>query len=308
MNCAHRRGFPASGSHRRRAGKKLSGTWTDGASTPVPTRNRHTGDAQLTSGPCHVTNRHHRRRHHRRHDRSRPRPARPSRHRLRASSLCGDGDLVRQRRPAVRQQRRSLEQHGHRPEGPALDAHARRPAAAQSRADLAQVLVDGRIPAPDSRLPGEHRRNRAARALPRASICFRSPRPKASTSIWSGAASCTSTSTVRTSTPPRKVNELLREGGLDRQCGRRERTARHRAYAARRFSRRILHAVRFDRRHPQVHARAGAQACVRHGVEFHYDTQIASIEPSAEGALRCWSIAKAIRSVSRSTGSSCARA
>ena len=32
-------------------------------------RRQSTGDAQLSSGPCHVTNRHHRRRYHRRHHR-----------------------------------------------------------------------------------------------------------------------------------------------------------------------------------------------------------------------------------------------
>ena len=64
--------------------------------------------------------------------------------------------------------------------------------------------------------------------------------------------------TARNSMPRAKVNELLREGGLDRNAGDGERDAWHRAHVARRFLWRLFHAVRFDRRHPQVHARAGS--------------------------------------------------
>ena len=52
-----------------------------------------------------------------------------------------------------------------------------------------------------------------------------------------------------------KVNELLREGGLDRHAVGASEIGRDRACAAGRFSWWVFHAVGFDRRHPQVHAR-----------------------------------------------------
>ena len=74
----------------------------------------------------------------------------------------------------------------------------------ESAAKLAQVLVDRRVPAPDSELSREHDRNRAARALPPASICSRSRSASASISTLSDAASCISTPPVRNSMPRRR--------------------------------------------------------------------------------------------------------
>ena len=84
---------------------------------------------------------------------------------------------------------------------------------------LAQVFVDGRIPARRSRTTARTRSRPCASRSPRASICFRYRRARRHR-LRSGTARHPAhlSRHARTSTPPRKVNELLREGGLDRHA------------------------------------------------------------------------------------------
>ena len=66
-------------------------------------------------------------------------------------------------------------------------------------AGLAQVFLDGRIRRADQELPREYDRDRRGSRSNRGGICSISRSARTSTSIWSGAASCTSITTSRVS-------------------------------------------------------------------------------------------------------------
>ena len=201
-----------------------------------------------------MPHRHHWRRYHRRHVR-RPAQAGLRRFRLRPPALSRDGNLLRQRRPAVGQQRRGLEQRRHRAQGSALAGPQQRAAAAQSALQLAQVFLAAAIHAPDPQPPPQHHRHhpagdRGAQHLydmaEAEGIDFDLER-RGILHIYHDAASFEAA---------RRGNELLREGGLERYAVTPE-EARDIEPALQTACHAGFYAVRRHRRHPQVHARAG---------------------------------------------------
>ena len=106
-------GFPIASAEgeavRRSRVGNLSGTRDREGSGPEAASRPGSCTVILSRGASHEPHRRHRRRHHRHHHRlfaARPRLRRDG---LRPSALCRDGNLLRQRRPALGQQRRSVE-------------------------------------------------------------------------------------------------------------------------------------------------------------------------------------------------------
>ena len=178
------------------------------------------------------------------------------RHRVRSAALCRDGNVLRQWRPAFRQQRRGLEPlvHGH--QGHHLDAEERRAAADEPVAELAQVFLDGRVRRQHSQVPLQHHRDHPARhrgaqapvrhgGAGRHRLRPGNARHPALLPRQEGLRPCRPR---QRDAGGRRAGPACRDGGRD---------PRDRAGPDGRLPRRFLHAVGCHRRHPQVHPRAG---------------------------------------------------
>ena len=141
-------------------------TGRSSSQVPVTDGGRRTARV-AAANPCHGAereqNRHHRIGHHRRHHGVCPARTRPFSRRARQASLCRDGNLLRQRRPAIGQQCRGLEQLADPDEGFEVDAAPRRPAAAEPAAQPAQVQLARRVRRPHAALPYQYHRHDPAR-------------------------------------------------------------------------------------------------------------------------------------------------
>ena len=185
-----------------------------------------------------------------------------TRHRLRPQPLSRDGNLLRQWRPALGQQRRGLEQLVHRAEGPEVDAPQGRAAAAQPQAELAQIFLAGRVRRPTSATTAATRSRRPGSPSRRASIC----------STWPSAEG------IDFDLERRGILHVYRDrASFDHASGGQRPAAPRAASTAAPVTpeeiraieptlhgdilRRLLHPVRRDRRHPQIHPRPGR--CLR---------------------------------------------
>ena len=130
------------------------------------------------------------------------------------------------------------------------------PLLAEPPAELAQVFVAGRIRRADSALPEEHARHRASRARGAASNCSQiaEKRRHRLRSRTARHPARLSRSAPVSSMPPASTT-CCSEGGLDRRAVTPGEIRSIEPTLRRRLLRRLLHAVGFDRRHPQVHPR-----------------------------------------------------
>ena len=174
------------------------------------------------------------------------------RFRLRPPALSRDGNLLRQRRPAVGQQRRGLEQRRHRAQGLRWLGRSNAPLLLNPRFSwhkyswLLQFMRQIPTAATPSPPPGWRSRRQHHDMAEAEDIDFDLER-RGILHIYHDAASFEAA---------RRGNELLREGGLERYAVTPE-EARDIEPALQTACHAGLHAVRRHRRHPQVHARAG---------------------------------------------------
>ena len=200
------------------------------------------------------------------------------RFRLRPPALSRDGNLLRQRRPAVGQQRRGLEQRRHRAQGSALAGRSNAPLLLNPR--FSWHKYSGCCNSCARSPPPQHHRHHPAgdRGAP---APVRHGRGRRHRLRPSGAASCTSTTTPPASRPRDAATSCCAKAAWNATRSR----PRRLATSSRRCKRPATPAYTPSDATGDIHkfTRGLAQACERLGVRFVQDADVAAIAADGTG-------------------------